>query len=446
MDTLNFVKKTIEKHNMLLGNHVLVALSGGCDSVSLLHILIELGYYVSAVHINHNLRGKESDDDERFCSELCELLGVDLHVYNYQVEEYAKKHGKTIEESGRELRYKAFSETKEKIGADKIATGHNRDDSVETFLLNLIRGTGIAGLSGIPAVRGDIVRPIIDCTRFDLELFCSKNNIVYKTDMTNFDTIYTRNQIRKKVLPSLEKINYAVKNNLKKTLDSLSVDSDYIDKMAKQALKECLINDIIEKEKFLELDKALQPRVIMLVCKNMQNIGSVHINSIIELFHKQTGKIISLPNNLIAKKVYKGVQIKSKKTIEKIQNFCYNIKLGDFVHVKEQNLYISLSEQKDQNLQQNFQNIYTQKFFCDKIKNGMTARTRQQGDKVYISGVGTQTLKKFFVNNKIEKRDTILFAVDNNVLYIPGVYEEETDSSEQLCYLQIWRKNDNTAN
>ena len=450
------VNKTIEKHNMLargLKSHVLVALSGGCDSVTLLYILFELGYQVSAIHINHNLRGKESTEDEAFCKDLCRKLGVDLYIKNYPVESYAKDQGISIEEAGRYFRYTAFEQIKKEIQADKIATAHNKNDTAETILLNLIRGTGLAGLTGIPAIRGDIIRPLNDCSRHLIENYCLQNKITYRTDSTNFDTIYTRNKMRLDILPRLININSNTIDNIKKAANNLIADKMYLEKMADQAFDQIVIDGVIDSKKFLELDSALQHRVIIKSIPNPQNIGMIHINSVMELFSKQTGKSVDLPNGQRADKTYTGVKISSQitnpeKTIENSVDFCYNVNIGDFVHIKERNIYVSLNNYKI--LQQNFENIYTKSFFCDTIKNAILARTKQPHDKVYIKGVGSQNLKKYFTNNKVpkEKRNPILFAVGNRVIYIPEIYNQNESSQDNsnICYLQIWRKNDNSDN
>ena len=197
------VKTTISKFNMLEPSEkILVGLSGGADSVSLLICLKELGYNVSAMHINHNLRGEESNRDERFCVKLCEKLDIPLTVKSIDVKAYCRENKLGLEEGARELRYKAFSD----VGADKICTAHTLSDSVETMLINLTRGTALKGLCGVPNKRDNIVRPLIECTREEVEEFLNKKNISYVTDSTNNSNDYTRNKFRHLVIPEILKI------------------------------------------------------------------------------------------------------------------------------------------------------------------------------------------------------------------------------------------------
>lgn len=201
---------------------VLVAVSGGADSVALLCVLKQLGYKLSAIHCNFHLRGTESDRDESFVRDLCKKENVSLEVVHFETQTYASRHKMSVEMAARELRYEAFETLRKKIQAKAIAVGHHRDDCVETLLLNLIRGTGINGLKGIRPKNGHVIRPLLAVSRQDITDFLMRIGQNYVTDSTNLNDDYTRNKIRLNILPRMEQINPSVKNSLMETAARLS--------------------------------------------------------------------------------------------------------------------------------------------------------------------------------------------------------------------------------
>lgn len=211
-----------EKGLFGLTDKVLVALSGGADSVALLRVLLQLGYRCEAAHCNFHLRGAESDRDEAFVVCLCETLRVPLHKADFQTKEYAAEKGISIEMAARELRYAWFESLLPVCGACVIAVAHHRDDSVETFLLNLVRGTGIKGLKGIAAVNGRVVRPMLGVSRADILDYLEALQQDYVTDSTNLVDEYMRNKIRLNVLPLLRELNPSVDDTLAETAMRLS--------------------------------------------------------------------------------------------------------------------------------------------------------------------------------------------------------------------------------
>lgn len=211
-----------EKGLFGLTDKVLVALSGGADSVALLRVLLQLGYRCEAAHCNFHLRGAESDRDEAFVVRLCETLRVPLHKVDFQTKEYAAERGISIEMAARELRYAWFESLLPVCGARVIAVAHHRDDSVETFLLNLVRGTGIKGLRGIAAVNGRVVRPMLGVSRADILDYLEALQQDYVTDSTNLVDEYMRNKIRLNVLPLLRELNPSVDDTLAETAMRLS--------------------------------------------------------------------------------------------------------------------------------------------------------------------------------------------------------------------------------
>lgn len=224
------IERYIKRYNLLNFSDLhIVALSGGADSVALLLLLKEHGFNVHAAHCNFRLRGDESDRDEAFCVELCQKLGVELHRAHFDTREYAELHKVSIEMAARELRYKWFEQLRQDIGAAGICVAHHRDDSVETVLLNLVRGTGLRGLAGIQPRNGNILRPLLCVSRAEIETFLAENAQKYITDSTNLEADVQRNIVRLEVLPLLKKLNPAVAENIQRTAENLAEAQQVLD-------------------------------------------------------------------------------------------------------------------------------------------------------------------------------------------------------------------------
>lgn len=221
-----FVRKVCQfiegKHLFRAGDKVLVALSGGADSVALLRVLLRLGYVCEAAHCNFHLRGEESVRDECFVQALAEKLEVPLHVIHFDTKEYAVSHNISVEMAARELRYDWFEKLRQECGAKVVAVAHHRDDSVETFLLNLVRGTGINGLQGIRPENGNVVRPLLCVSRVEILDYLFSLGQDYVTDSTNLQDEFVRNKIRLNVIPMLETINPSVSATIAETARRLS--------------------------------------------------------------------------------------------------------------------------------------------------------------------------------------------------------------------------------
>lgn len=266
MDFLEKIRSAVSDYKMLQrGDAVVAALSGGADSVSLLYALNELsgelGITVSACHINHHLRGGESDGDMRFCQELCSGLGIPLFVREAEVGSMRQKH-ESLEECARRVRYDFFAEVS---AGKKLATAHSSNDCAETVLLNLMRGTGLKGLCGVPPVRGNIVRPLIYCTRNDVEEYCNSRGLSWVTDKTNLCDDYTRNKIRHIILPEMLKINGSLFSTMNRMEKSLREDSDFLEDMARQALESAKKPGGYDSAALAKLPKPVQSRAIKLI-------------------------------------------------------------------------------------------------------------------------------------------------------------------------------------
>lgn len=231
------VQKFIEEKALFnLQDKVLVALSGGADSVALLRVLLSLGYTCECAHCNFHLRGSESDRDESFVRQLSEEQGIPLHVTHFDTSAYAKENHLSIEMAARELRYQWFEDTRKTIGASVIAVAHHRDDSVETFLLNLMRGAGINGLKGIPVKNGYIVRPLLSASREGILEYLQAIKQDFVTDSTNLEDEYMRNKVRLNILPLMKEINPSIMETIQETTFRLSEISNIYQQNREEAL------------------------------------------------------------------------------------------------------------------------------------------------------------------------------------------------------------------
>ncbi len=263
MDFLDKVRSAAADYRMTeKGDAVVAALSGGADSVSLLFALRELseelGISVSACHINHRLRGEDSDSDMRFCVELCKGLDIPLEVRGADVRSMQRKH-ESLEECARRVRYDFFAEVS---GGKRIATAHTANDSMETALLNLMRGTGLKGLCGVPPVRGNIIRPLIYCTRAEVEDYCRSHGLTWVTDKTNLSQDYTRNKVRHIILPEMLKINGSLLDTAVRMQKNLREDSDFLEEMAERAMESSRRPGGYDAAALAALPKPIRSRVI----------------------------------------------------------------------------------------------------------------------------------------------------------------------------------------
>ena len=249
------MRKTIAKldckHLLRKEGKYLVALSGGADSVFLTHVLHRLGYAIDAAHCNFHLRGEESDRDEAFCKNLCERLGIALHIVHFDTKTYADLHKVSIEMAARDLRYNYFEQLRKDIGADGICVAHHMEDSVETILLNIIRGTGLNGLTGISPRNGYILRPMLNVTRKEIELYLDACGEEYVTDSTNLEAVALRNKIRLEVMPLLKIINPSVCEDIAKMSVRLTEASKVMDAAMQDSAKRVCNDNIIDTEKLL---------------------------------------------------------------------------------------------------------------------------------------------------------------------------------------------------
>ncbi|MBP3776398.1 MAG: tRNA lysidine(34) synthetase TilS [Prevotella sp.] len=283
---LNKVRDYIKKYKLLDTNELyLVALSGGADSVALLLLLDEMGYQTHAIHCNFHLRGEESDRDERFCESLCQQKNIPFHRVHFDTLMYAETHKVSVEMAARELRYHYFEQLRNDIGAAGVCVAHHRDDTVETVLLNLVRGTGLRGLTGIQPKNGNILRPLLCLSRKEIEAYLRTKGQEYVTDSTNLEADVQRNVIRLKVLPLLQELNPAVSENIQRTAENLLEAQQVLDAVSN------LFDDVKELE-LNELKKFGSSEYIVYQWAKQYGFNGAQVRQIMEA---ETGRVFSSP-------------------------------------------------------------------------------------------------------------------------------------------------------
>lgn len=450
--------QTIKKYDMIQDSDcIVVGISGGADSVSLFHFLcnIQSQYNLTlvGVHIHHGIRGIDADSDADYVEQLCKSYNIKCEIFRYDIHKEAVELKVTEEEAGRIIRYKVFAQVLKKYDANKIAVAHNMNDQSETLIMRLFRGTGLRGLTGIPPIRDNIIRPLIQCSRESIEQYCQENNLEYKKDYTNDMNIYTRNKIRLQLIPWIkENFNPSIIYTLSKMSMLLQEEEDYIEGQAKLAYKLCTVSQNNKKVQLSinalkNYPDVIKKRVIRIALqylrKDLHDIELTHIVEAIKLINKDTGKKINLTEGIIIEKQYSVLCFyMNNKKINK--NYCYNINLNGELYIEEANLYIK-SEIKYKDCANFFgeksNNLCTKVFDYDKINDNVNIRTRLAGDKIYLKGSGTKKLKEFFIDIKLprEQRNTIaLLAAGENIIWVlghrtSGAYDIDENTKTILC-------------
>ena len=333
------VLDTINRHNLIeKGDKIVLGISGGPDSVCLLHILNRLkeqfDIEIYAAHLNHQIRGIEAQKDALYVTRLCEEMGIKYFVRSIDVPKYCQENKLSIEDGARKLRYEMFFEIMQRTHANKIAIAHNVNDQAETILMRIMRGTGLHGLRGIEYIRDNvIIRPILDIERSEIESYCEQYNLNPRIDQTNLDPIYTRNKIRLKLLPYMqENFNSNVTKAIVRMSSSIKEDSDYIESKALMKFEEiCLIVDLHNSIKYRVLRYAIK-----YVLGDTNFIDQKHILEIIELEpEKKVGKKLNLPRGLFVYRKKNSIIITIKEIVSEEIEFCYNVPKNGFVKIKK---------------------------------------------------------------------------------------------------------------
>ena len=306
------VIQTIKKYKFInSGDKIILGVSGGPDSIAMLDILrqlmSELKFDIFVVHINHNIRGKDADEDEKYVKKYCQKYNIKFFAKKIDVPTIAKNEKIGTEEAGRKVRYEYFEEILKETKSNKIAIAHNKNDKVETIIMHLLRGSGISGLKGIEPIRGNkFIKPLIECDRQEIEKYCRENNLQPRIDKTNFENEYTRNKIRNIVIPYIKKeFNPNIIETITRLAEVVSSEDDFIENIANENYKKLLIieekNRIeLKLKEFNLLDEVLKNRIILITTKKMfgstQGIEKINISDIIKLCNNNIGNKFLMPN------------------------------------------------------------------------------------------------------------------------------------------------------
>ena len=311
------VLETIKKFRLIEnGDKLVLGVSGGPDSIAMLNILneikndekINLDYEIVVAHINHMIR-EEAKEDELYVKGYCEKNKIEFYSKSIDVKKLANTNKIGTEEAGRNVRYEFFNEILEKTHSNKIAIAHNKNDSAETIIMNIIRGSGISGLKGIEAKRGLYIRPLIQCERKEIENYCNEYNLNPRIDKTNFENEYTRNKIRNIVIPYVKKeFNPNIVNTLERLSDLVKEEEDYIEKQVINTYNNILIEEkdkeiLLDLKKFNIQEKVIKSRLILYTITrlfgNSKGIEKIHIEDIIKLCNNNIGNKYLMPNKKI---------------------------------------------------------------------------------------------------------------------------------------------------
>ncbi len=419
---INGVLETIEKYGMLDGcEKVVVGLSGGADSVCLTAVLCSLrekyGFSLEAAHINHGIRGEEAQRDEDHCRKICEKLGVELQVLKADVPSLAKQHGLGEEECGRKVRYEFFSSLAGENG--KIATAHNLNDNAETLIFNLVRGSGLKGACGIPPVRDNIIRPLINTERSEIERYCNENSLDFVTDSTNSENAYSRNKIRNAVMPILRQINPNVESSLAGFTKTVRETREFFEKITDEKYSLCVKEERLCEKEFSSLELPVKKEVAARFLKQLgaKDVSSKHIDDFCAFAGSGKTLVGASSIRLVSRNgfVYRceyyaepfSVEF-SLSDSEVILPFC-KVKIEHFDTKDLQNLNKDLLD-----------NLID----CDKISDVPVLRSRKDGDS-FTSGKRnvTKSLKKLFNEDKIpveERNGKIILDIGGECAWIDG--------------------------
>jgi tRNA(Ile)-lysidine synthase len=448
------VLKHIKKHMLLQeGDRVLIAVSGGPDSMALLHWLWQnrkrWNLTLRAVHVNHQFRGTEADADQAYVEQICQAWAIPCSSQKINVPLYAKEHQLSKQVAARECRYHYFEQVAKELDFHKLALAHHSDDQVETVLMRFVRGAGLAGLSGIPTVRETgayrIIRPFMTLRKEQIESYCLRQQLSPRIDQSNLSDDYTRNQIRHYLVPQLLELNPQLHGVVQEMTDTFALEDQFLDALAKKYVEQVIESRKLNKLTinltfFQEVPLPLQRRLILLLLSYLSikrsDWNKIHITSILEIIKKDHGsKRIDLPNQVTAIKEYQYLQFvqKEKRTVEKEQA------LFEQLLPSEGELYLETLPYKITVTKRPFSSAtedwttthrpsaytFTASFDADQLSFPLKVRNRRGGDQIQPIGMdGHKKVKDIFIDQKIPVSQRLgwPFIVDQEViLWIPGL-------------------------
>ena len=424
------VLKFIEANELIAaGDKILVALSGGPDSVFLLLFLLKykkkLKIEIGAFHLNHKLRGKQAAEDEKFCKIFCGKNKIEFFSTKKNIKLISKKMKTSVEEAGRIVRYEELNKCAEKNSFNKIATAHNIDDNTETVLLNLIKGSGLKGLTGIPSKRENIIRPILSISKNEILEYLKRNKIDYRTDESNLSSDYERNFLRNEIVQKLkERLNPSLDKSVLKTTSVLKQYYSYLTEQINPKLKiltDKKVNEINIKTTLLNsIDSRLHGLFMqeLLSKKFKLDLSNEKINSLLDLRYKQTGRVIDLEKSLVALKERNRIVIRQKKS-DKIVSA--KLKPGDRKKIDGKTFSITEKDRKMIKL-----NSLRGIEFVDisRCTKNFELRNWKVGDRFHPIGMkGSKKISDFLTEQKVpvaERKNKLVLTNSGKIVWVVG--------------------------
>jgi tRNA(Ile)-lysidine synthase len=429
-------------------DEVVIGFSGGADSVCLMDLFYKnkekLGVSIIAAHVDHGIRGEEAQRDCDFVKQFCEERDIPIKTLKVNCIEEAKKNKEGVEECGRRIRYEFFESLRNECAA--VVTAHNANDNAETLLFNLARGTSVRGACGISATRNNIIRPIIYCTREEIEGYCKENSLQYVVDSTNLSDDYTRNKIRHNIIPVMEQVNSAAIKNITAFCNDMSDVMDFLDKQADAVFCKARAGiNVYKYDPVFYADPAVQKRLILLMYQNFTSSNATldrkKIESIVNLLYG-SGRMQLFGDEWVevTKKEIRFFINKPKESYPVQHVFVgESYRQGDFSICVE---LVSYDKELDPGI--NTDTLLDNLIDCDKIVGNVYLRGREAGDKIkpYARNV-TKSLKKLFneMNIPIELRDSIpVLCDDEGIIWVYGVgavaRTHISESSSNIIYVR----------
>lgn len=436
MDLLEKVKRTINSYSMMdRGDGVVVGVSGGVDSVVLLHLLFDLrkiyDLKLYVAHLNHSLRGEESERDEAFVRSLTEGLGLPFFSKRLKKEEICKK-GISLQALARELRYGFLEEVRKEVGAGRIALGHNKDDQVETVIMRFLLGSGLKGLRGIPPVRGSIVRPLYEVTRDEILSYAEEKGISYVVDSTNLDTRYLRNRVRLKLIPILkEEFNPGVVDTIFRLSKVFGKEEDLLQEVTSRAFEEVLHSRsegmlVLSVSSLLSLSPALRARVVREAWRDLTGVDgglySYHIEAILELLSSPSPNLsLDLPISVTLLKEYDSLIF--RKGPSAFRPYEYPLKIPGVTEIPEAGIMLRAEILSSVEGYSADERVVI--FDYERVPRPLLVRNFRKGDRIKPFGMeGTKKLKDLFIDLKIprsKRRILPLLIGGKEILWVVGI-------------------------
>lgn len=430
---------------------VIVGVSGGADSVCLLHVLYSLQrtryFSILAAHINHMLRGEEADQDENFVKDLCNRLDIPLRVFHEDVKAYADIKGCSVEEAGRNIRYAVFHQILKEVGAQYIAVAHHSQDQAETIFLHLLRGSGLDGLCGMKDITDHILRPFLNINKEEIEDYLCRNNLAFQLDSSNLVNFYTRNTVRNLIFPKIQtETGFPITRSLLRTAKLLQSDQEFLEQVAwEQFQSTAVINEEktveFNRERFNQLHPAIRGRVIRMgwqaATGSIMGIEEKHIASIHSLASAEvTGKSIDLPKGFRAMVEYNRLILTGQRKKQAKGAFSASVPIPSNFTLPQRGLRISTRIYERENyekvigkLEKPVETSLTQLFDYDRVNEGINIRSRIAGDHFFpYHSPGNKKLKDFFIDEKIpqnQREDIPLLADGKNIIWVIGLRTSE---------------------